>query len=55
MMLSKAKEKKCVFKGDFKTVRLGASLTWRGSSFHSLGATAEKARSPLLLSRVKKC
>ena len=41
-----AREKKWVFKRDLKTGRVGASLTWRGNSFHTFGAASAKALSP---------
>ena len=46
---SKAREKRWVFRRDLKVWKVGDNLTWGGGrSFQSLGAAAEKARSPLV-------
>ena len=37
-----------VLREDLKLLMVGLDLMWRGRLFHSLGAIAEKARSPLV-------
>ena len=48
----KAWEKRKVFKLDLKRSMLGEDLIYKGKAFQSLGATTEKALSPLILRHV---
>ena len=51
-ILPKAFLNKYVFRSCLKTSVVCGALRWSGRAFHSLGAAAEKARSPMVRSLV---